>query len=137
MFKCINKQHARHIAALLCVLAATPLAGCATDDLYAEQPLVPYGGSKMHPIKVVNGRAVVEKCGMWPEDLTETQNNTMNPNHGCAVQSNIAAMAAYPADLGGKNRNLPRPLGKIQTFAVDKITADPSGGGGGTPAPTP
>jgi pilus assembly protein CpaD len=39
------------------------------------------------------------KCGQWTEDATETENNMLTPNHGCAVQANIAAMVANPATL--------------------------------------
>ena len=39
------------------------------------------------------------KCGQWTEDATETENNMLAPNHGCAVQANIAAMVANPETL--------------------------------------
>jgi pilus assembly protein CpaD len=43
-------------------------------------------------------------CGLWPEDLGPTFNrgytaNRPHWNHGCAVQRNLAAQVANPADL--------------------------------------
>jgi Pilus biogenesis CpaD protein (pilus_cpaD) len=119
---------------LLCL--AMPLAGCVTDTMFADDAPKPYGGTKMHPIKVENGRASVENCGQWPSNIADTEANEMHANHGCAVQSNIAAMAAYPSDLIGKRRKLPKPLGDIQYTAIKKITSDGSGGSS-TPSPTP
>lgn len=123
---------------LLCF--SMPLAGCIsdTDSMFADDATKPYGGSKMHPIKVENGRASVENCGEWPSNIADTEANEMHANHGCAVQSNIAAMTAYPSDLIGKKRKLPKPLGDVQYNAIKKITS-PAGGSGGssTPSPTP
>jgi Pilus biogenesis CpaD protein (pilus_cpaD) len=116
---------------------AIPLAGCVSDSMFADEPSRPYGGSKMHPIKVENGRASVENCGEWSSNVADTESNEMHANHGCAVQSNIAAMAAYPSDLTGKKRKLPKPLGDVQYNAIKKITSDGSGGGSSAPSPTP
>ena len=44
-------------------------------------------------------------CGLWPEDLGPSfqnpiyQENRPYSNHGCAMQRNLAAMVANPADL--------------------------------------
>lgn len=119
------------LAPCLLVLAM-PLAGCMTDPEIETQAFRPHGGSKQHPIKVVNGRAVVENCGEWTEDVSYTATNEMAENHGCAVQANIAAMAAYPADLTGKNRKLPKPLGDVQYSAIKKITGSVGSSGGGS-----
>jgi pilus assembly protein CpaD len=90
----------RPALALAATLLVVPLAGCVTDDIVTQDDtIMPYGGSKMHPIKVVNGQAMVEPCGQWPEDLSDSSSNGMSLNHGCAVQANIAAMAANPNDL--------------------------------------
>jgi pilus assembly protein CpaD len=53
------------------------------------------------------------KCGQWTEDATETADNMMSPNHGCAVQANIAAMVANPETL-----SVPVP--------TDPIVAEPA-----------
>jgi type IV pilus biogenesis protein CpaD/CtpE len=122
---------------LLC--AALPIAGCTPDNLMAEDDFEPYGGSKQYPIKVSNGRAYVEECGAWPKNLADTEDNRLHYNHGCAVQANIAAMAAYPDDLVGK-RKLPSPSGDIMYSAIDRTRVKPSTGsgssssGGGAPA---
>jgi hypothetical protein len=127
------------------LLLALPLAGCAADNMFADDSIKPYGGSKLHPIKVVNGKAVVENCGDWSENRADTTENDISASHGCAVQSNIAAMAAYPSDLAGNTRKRPKRLGWIHQYAIDKVTADPSTSGsspsstspvpGGTTAP--
>lgn len=123
--------------ALICL--AMPLAGCVSDNMFADDAPQPYGGSKMHPIKVENGRATVDNCGEWPDNLADSASNQLHANHGCAVQSNIAAMAAYPSDLIGKKRKLPKPLGDIQYVAIKKITvpADSSSAAAATPSSTP
>jgi type IV pilus biogenesis protein CpaD/CtpE len=124
--------------ATLLLLMVLPLAGCAADNFFADESISPYGGSKQHPIKVANGRAVVGDCGEWSENLGETASNDLHANHGCAVQSNIAAMAAYPDDLIGQNRRLPRPLGDIQYSAIKKITGTGDGAAAAAaPAATP
>jgi hypothetical protein len=117
------------------LLLALPLAGCVSDNMYADEAISPYGGSKLHPIKVVDGKAVVENCGDWSENRADTASNKMAASHGCAVQANIAAMTAYPNDLVGTGRKRPKPLGWIHQYAIDKVTADPSSAGG-SPAPS-
>lgn len=121
------------------LLLALPLAGCASDNMFADESIMPYGGSKMHPIKVVNGKAVVEECGDWSENRADTESNEIAANHGCAVQSNIAAMAAYPNDLVGVGRRPQMSLGFIQDYAIKKVTnpatssmSGGTGGGGGS-----
>ena len=109
--------------AMLCL--ALPLAGCVTDEMH-NSGITPYGGSNMHPIKVSGGKAYVEDCGQWPHNLADTESNELHNNHGCAVQANIAAMAAYPSDLVGKKRRLPKPLGDIQYTAIKRITESES-----------
>ncbi len=60
-----------------------------------------YQGSKGGPVKITVTKPVAHTnpCGEWPEDLTETRMNHMSYNHGCAVQTNIAAMVANPEDF--------------------------------------
>jgi Pilus biogenesis CpaD protein (pilus_cpaD) len=119
------------VTASALLLLVLPLAGCAVDGFEDDQAMKPYGGSKQHPIKVTNGKAYVEGCGDWSENVADTSSNEMANNHGCAVQANIAAMAAYPADLTGNNRHLPRPLGEVQYTAIQKLT-DAAGGSSGS-----
>jgi type IV pilus biogenesis protein CpaD/CtpE len=133
------KSNSNPLAVLL-LLAAMPLAGCAADNFFADESISPYGGSKQHPIKVANGKATVDDCGQWPKNVGDTETNELHANHGCAVQSNIAAMAAYPDDLIGNKRRLPRPLGDIQYTAIKKITGGSEDAAAAAPAaatPTP
>ena len=112
----------RRLAPALLILAL-PLAGCVADQWAAdEEPLVPYGGSKSHAIKVVGNQAVVDECGLWPIDSSDTESNGMMPNHGCAVQANIAAMAAYPQDLV-RARKMGRAPAEPRVAAVRTISA--------------
>jgi len=111
------------MSAVVALAVVFPLAGCVADNLLAgDDNYSPHGGSKQHPIKVANGKAYVENCGVWPEDLGDTSDNENQANHGCAVQANIAAMAAYPDDLTGQRNELPPPLGDIQYTAIKKLT---------------
>jgi pilus assembly protein CpaD len=54
-----------------------------------------------------NGRAYTKPCGDWSEDLSNTGRNDVMPNHGCAVQANIAAMLADPKDVVTPNKTTP------------------------------
>jgi Pilus biogenesis CpaD protein (pilus_cpaD) len=122
MFKRFLPKICRSWAPLLLV-ATLPLAGCVADQWAADdEPLVPYGGSKTHPIKVQGNRASVANCGEWPDDLTQTDNNDLQHNHGCAVQANIAAMAAYPQDLV-KLRRMSRAPAEPRVAAVKTVSA--------------
>jgi pilus assembly protein CpaD len=60
-----------------------------------------YAGSASGPVKitVTQLQARTSPCGEWPADMTDTKLNELNYNHGCAVQSNVAAMVANPEDF--------------------------------------
>jgi type IV pilus biogenesis protein CpaD/CtpE len=132
MFKSFSNKMLRKFTPVLLVLAL-PLAGCAADQ-WAEDdtPFVPYGGSKTHPIKVVGNKATVADCGEWSIDSTESQSNMLLPNHGCAVQANIAAMAAYPQDLV-KLRRMPLPPATPRVAAINAISAPAGASSGALP----
>ncbi len=107
------------------------LAGCALDDFANEDKFEPYGGSKQHPIQVVNGKAVVNDCGDWSENVADSRENQMAANHGCAVQSNLAALAANPNDLV-RARKMSRTPAFTRTSAIKKLgggSADAASGG--------
>jgi type IV pilus biogenesis protein CpaD/CtpE len=123
--------------ALTVATVAATLAGCALDDFAKEDTFEPYGGSKQHPIKVVNGKAIVDKCGDWSENVVDTGDNSMTPNHGCSVQSNIATMAAYPNDLV-LARRMSRPPADGRVAAIKKTGGSTASAEGSAPAsPTP
>ncbi len=60
-----------------------------------------YSGPASAPVHVsyVSTYAKTKPCGQVIQDATETENNTHMSSHGCAVQSNIAAMVADPETL--------------------------------------
>lgn len=49
-------------------------------------------------------RAQTDRCGSWPEDLTNTVENKHYANFGCSYQNNLAAQIANPADLLGPRK---------------------------------
>jgi pilus assembly protein CpaD len=58
------------------------------------------------PVRVafVAVRAQTDKCGRWPEDLTETSENKHYADFGCSYQNNLAAQIANPNDLLGPRK---------------------------------
>jgi pilus assembly protein CpaD len=85
----------------------------ATISYFGER-LADMGVPREHMLvgthEVVNGDTRVElgyvgyaahtdRCGDWSENLADTGQNTPQPNFGCAVQQNVAAMVADPRDL--------------------------------------
>lgn len=44
-------------------------------------------------------KAVVPRCGIWPDGSTATWENSQYQNFGCAQQQNLAAMVSNPADF--------------------------------------
>ena len=53
------------------------------------------------PVRLAYARikAVVHKCGLWPEQMTARNRNDGYSEFGCSTQSNLAAMVSNPADL--------------------------------------
>jgi pilus assembly protein CpaD len=58
------------------------------------------------PIRVsyVAMKAQTDKCGRWPDDLTNTHENKNYQDFGCSYQNNLAAQIANPADLLGPRK---------------------------------
>jgi pilus assembly protein CpaD len=136
MFR-IESQTLRHFGRCFAVVAlSASLAGCALDDFAKEDAFEPYGGSKQHPIKVVNGKAIASKCGDWSENIAETSDNEMAENHGCAVQSNIAAMAAQPRDLV-RARKMTRGPADSRVAAIKKVSGSSGAADGGAASAAP
>jgi pilus assembly protein CpaD len=50
-------------------------------------------------LSYIRSVAVTRECGDWSEDMSNTSRNEPYPNFGCAIQNNIAAMAANPDDF--------------------------------------
>jgi pilus assembly protein CpaD len=59
------------------------------------------GPNPLNDIRVTYIRYVAEApaCGNWSGNLSQTANNVLPPNFGCATQHNFAAMVADPRDL--------------------------------------
>jgi pilus assembly protein CpaD len=73
-------------------------------------------GSAPVRLSYVSTYARTKRCGEWTRDMTQTSANLPSPNHGCAVQANIAAMVANPETL-----IVPEPTTPIQ--AAGRVTA--------------
>jgi pilus assembly protein CpaD len=133
----------KKLAAPLVAAAALVLAGCSAQDIAMENKYQQYGGSDKYPIKVAHGKAHVKECGDWSDDATYTPTNEQLGSHGCAVQSNIAAMVADPTDfvrpgaMGASPSSLrtsaitTENLNKEVTSAAGSSGASGSGGGSG------
>ncbi|MDX8453014.1 CpaD family pilus assembly protein [Mesorhizobium sp. VK9D] len=73
------------------------------------------------PVRVafVAVRAQTDKCGRWPDDLTETSENKHYADFGCSYQNNLAAQIANPNDLLG-----PRKQSEIDAERRGRIIDD-------------
>jgi pilus assembly protein CpaD len=93
-----------------------------------------YHGSAHSPVKVsfTKTYAKTYECGLWPQDMTATDMNDFHPNHGCAVQANIAAMVSDPMDFEVPDATTP----SSSVGAVNAINAanTPTPGGSAQPA---
>jgi pilus assembly protein CpaD len=71
---------------------------------------VTYRGSSKSPVILAFTRAVAvtKECGDWSTDLNHSPDNSTYPNHGCAVQQNIAAMVQDPTDF-----EVPKPVAPV------------------------
>ena len=94
----INLKLSQTAPIALLALALFSLSGCIADDALNDDGIRnPTQASEAYPLQAMRGKG--EKCGNWPEDLTETPQNARYVNHGCAVQANIAAEIADPGTL--------------------------------------
>jgi len=79
-------------------LATLALSGCIADDAMNDDSIRnPYQSPVAYPLQAMRGKG--DKCGNWPEDLTETSQNTPYFNNGCAIQANIASEIANPSTI--------------------------------------
>ena len=102
--------------------------------LLADQ--APIGGAPVAPgtVRVVVSRmhASVPGCSDWSRDGSNEFDSNTSSNHGCAVNSNLAAMVASPGDLvlGQQGNTLIDP--RVSYRAIDAYRkASPTGNGGG------
>ncbi|MGZ3370849.1 MAG: CpaD family pilus assembly protein [Caulobacteraceae bacterium] len=72
-------------------------------------------------------KAVIPACGKHWQDLTKTKDNTVQSNFGCAVNANIAAMIANPADIRSPRADDPADAARRMTvlgkYEDGKVTA--------------
>ncbi len=94
----------RSLSFLALSLLALGTGGCMRDE-HDNLASYPEDVRQRHPIVVTRQAAYVpHACGQWPDDvgasgIATTSENTSHWNHGCATQSNLAAMVANPNDL--------------------------------------
>lgn len=82
------------------------------------------------PVQIgyVKATAHSPACGNWTMDSTHSFSNEQMPNHGCAVQNNIAAMLANPADAVTPTAVSPAQAAS-GTAAIKKISNGQSSSG--------
>ncbi|MGQ0486064.1 MAG: CpaD family pilus assembly lipoprotein [Hyphomicrobiales bacterium] len=87
-----------------------------------------YPGSSKAPVQVgyIRGVAVTTECGDWSDNLSTTYLNRAAPNHGCAVTSNIAAMAVNPDNFVVPEAMPAAPAYK-RVLLINQYAATPSG----------
>jgi pilus assembly protein CpaD len=98
-----------------------------------------YRGNAAAPVRLtyVSSYGTSLKCGQWAEDTTDTENNMLTPNHGCAVQANIAAMVANPETLSVPAATDPivaQPAVAALNAAFNPSAGGSSGGSTSTPS---
>jgi len=95
---------------------AVIIAGCKSDALDTDDYYTPTAFYERHPIIVTRSGAHVNDCRSWPQDMTQTAQNTPYANLGCSTQNNIAAMVADPRDL-----IRPRPTAPADAMRRSKV----------------
>ena len=73
-------------------------------------------------------QAVIPRCGLKWENLTNNTSNRTMSNFGCAVSANLAAQIADPADIAGPRAADPTDPGRRVTI-LDKYRAGQTTGG--------
>ncbi len=102
-----NEAAAGHVGAGIANhIAASGTANAGVNTVYYQSD----GPEALAPVRVVYSAltASTGKCGRWPEDISNTNENKHYANFGCSYQNNLAAQIANPNDLNG-----PRAPGEI------------------------
>ena len=97
-----------------------------------------YQGAASAPVRLsyVSTYAKSVKCGDWSQDGTDTEENLLANNHGCAVQANIAAELANPETLVVPAAVTPIPAQRVVT-GVTTVVAGAAAGGSTTATAAP
>jgi pilus assembly protein CpaD len=95
-----------------------------------------YKGGASSPVRLsyVSAYGQSLNCGKWPDDATDTEENMLTANHGCAVQANIAAMVADPETLTVPAAVTPIP--SAPRVAAVVVYAGGAAAAGSTASPT-
>jgi pilus assembly protein CpaD len=97
-----------------------------------------YRGGASAPVRLsyVSAYGQSLKCGQWPDDATDTEENMLTANHGCAVQANIAAMVANPETLNVPAAATPIS-GEPRVAAIGVYAKGAAASGSASTSPTP
>lgn len=97
-----------------------------------------YQGGASSPVRLtyVSTYGQSLKCGQWPDDATDTAENQLTTNHGCAVQANIAAEIAYPGTLLVPATVTPIPAEPVVAGVTNALTGPAAGGSTTTSTPS-
>ncbi len=103
-----------------------------------------YDAPASAPVRLsyISTYARTKACGQWEYDMTATLTNGPSPNHGCAVQANIAAMVANPETLVVPNTTTPinaagrmPALTALTTASTSSASSSSSSGSSAAAAP--
>ena len=120
----INSKRSQTASGAILALALISLSGCIADDAMNDDGIRnPAQASEAYPLQAMRGKG--HECGNWPEDLTETPQNTRYVNHGCAVQANIAAEIADPNTIY-RPHAADLPMGSTAATAVRNMNSSTS-----------
>lgn len=81
-----------------------------------------YGGHGPVIVSYSRHFASTNECGDWSENLTQTGDNTLPPNFGCAGQHNLAALVANPKDLVTPRTSTPSDAARRSQVFTDYRT---------------
>ena len=104
--------------------------------LVAEGAPVTVGRSSPGQARVVITRSMasVPGCPDWSHTAEGNEKNATNPNYGCAVNSNLAAMIANPEDLIHGQQGTGETIVTTSTKAIESYRGQAPSGAGGLPA---
>ena len=104
--------------------------------LVSEGAPVTAGQSRPGQARVVITRssASVPGCPDWSHTAEENEHNSTNPNYGCSVNSNLAAMVANPEDLVMGQQGTGETIVTTHTKAIETYRDQEPTGKGGLPA---
>ena len=85
-------------------------------------------------VVITRSMASVPGCPDWSHTAEGNELNATNPNYGCAVNSNLAAMVANPEDLVHGQQGTGETIVTTSTKAIETYRDQTPTGAGGLPA---